>query len=195
MSTNRKKLGQPPLEWQWVVVATTHHCSGGSLNSSSGGELKLYLGCTGSTGAETCLRKGWENSRFMLIILLNVNYLTSCGENHQLIKILLGFNGVYRRFHGVFVWRGLRQGMQTVVQRNVLKVVPGGARRGVKSNVQKVAWRGVQKGAQRVVQRAIQRVMQRDAQNANQCRSTAHKPACKTISLLDILCNERLSTK
>ena len=27
----------------------SHHCSGGGLNSSSGGELKLYLGCTGST--------------------------------------------------------------------------------------------------------------------------------------------------
>ena len=29
--------------------ATAHRCSGGGLNLSSGGELKLYLGCTGST--------------------------------------------------------------------------------------------------------------------------------------------------
>ena len=30
-------------------MATAECCSRGGLNSSSGGELKLYLGCTGST--------------------------------------------------------------------------------------------------------------------------------------------------
>ena len=30
-------------------MATAECCFGGGLNSSSGGELKLYLGCTGST--------------------------------------------------------------------------------------------------------------------------------------------------
>ena len=37
-------------------MATAEMAFGGGLNSSSGGELKLYLRCTGST--VTCLMSG-----------------------------------------------------------------------------------------------------------------------------------------
>ena len=43
-----EKLGQSLPEWQSAVAATANRHSGGGLYSSSGGELKLYLGCTGS---------------------------------------------------------------------------------------------------------------------------------------------------
>ena len=46
-----EKMGQPLPEWWWVVEVITHPCSDSGLDSSSGGELKLYLGCTGSTSS------------------------------------------------------------------------------------------------------------------------------------------------
>ena len=50
MNANERReriLGRLSLLFLWtkgtVQEATTHQCSGGGLNSSSGGELKLYL--------------------------------------------------------------------------------------------------------------------------------------------------------
>ena len=72
---NRKnKLGQPLLEWRSAVVATADHHFGGGLNSSSGGELKLYLGCTGSPATKR---------------MIDTHYFTPC---HQFWKSIRQYN-------------------------------------------------------------------------------------------------------